>query len=274
VSSQISAKTALCGIILHPAGHTRSPRMHNAAYRALGIDAAYLAFDVPPDQLRAAISGIRALGLRQLAVSIPHKVEVMQYLDEIDEQAQRIGAVNTVTLSAGRLLGSNTDWIGSNRALERETSLAGKQAVVLGAGGAARAIVFGLIAQGAKVRVLNRTVERAQSLAEDLSAEGAGSLADLGELAYDVLVNATSIGLRSDTSPVPAEQLRADAVIMDAVYDPEETRLLREARERGAIPIQGKWMLIHQAAEQLRAWTGEEAPIEVLEKAFDDSYDS
>ena len=274
MSSQISAKTALCGIILHPAGHTRSPRMHNAAYRALGIDAAYLAFDVPPDQLRAAISGIRALGLRQLAVSIPHKVEVMQYLDEIDEQAQRIGAVNTVTLSAGRLLGSNTDWIGSNRALERETSLAGKQAVVLGAGGAARAIVFGLIAQGAKVRVLNRTVERAQSLAEDLSAEGAGSLADLGELAYDVLVNATSIGLRSDTSPVPAEQLRADAVIMDAVYDPEETRLLREARERGAIPIQGKWMLIHQAAEQLRAWTGEEAPIEVLEKAFDDSYDS
>ncbi len=274
MSSQISAKTALCGIILHPAGHTRSPRMHNAAYRALGIDAAYLAFDVPPDQLRAAISGIRALGLRQLAVSIPHKVEVMQYLDEIDEQAQRIGAVNTVTLSAGRLLGSNTDWIGSNRALERETSLAGKQAVVLGAGGAARAIVFGLIAQGAKVRVLNRTVARAQSLAEDLSAEGAGSLADLGELAYDVLVNATSIGLRSDTSPVPAEQLRADAVIMDAVYDPEETRLLREARERGAIPIQGKWMLIHQAAEQLRAWTGEEAPIEVLEKAFDDSYDS
>lgn len=271
MSSHITAKTALCGIVLHPAGHTRSPRMHNAAFRALGIDAAYLAFDVPPDALGDAISGVRALGLRQIAVSIPHKVEVMQYLDEIDEQARRIGAVNTVTLRDGRLLGSNTDWIGANRALERETELAGKQAVVLGAGGAARAIVYGLIARGARVRVINRTVERAESLAKDLGAEGAGSLADLGELPYDILVNATSIGLRSETSPVPGEHLRANAVVMDAVYDPEETRLLREARERGALPIQGKWMLIYQAAEQLRTWTGRDAPIEVLEEAFDNT---
>ncbi len=269
MSSPITARTALCGIVLHPAGHTRSPRMHNAAFRALGIDAAYLAFDVPPDALGDAISGVRALGLRQIAVSIPHKVEVMQYLDEIDEQARQIGAVNTVTLRDGRLLGSNTDWIGANRALERETVLAGKQAVVLGAGGAARAVVYGLIARGAAVRVLNRTLERAESLAKELGAEGAGSLSDLGELAYDILVNATSIGLRSDASPVPAEHLRADAVVMDAVYDPEETRLLREARERGAVPIQGKWMLIYQAAEQLRSWTDRDAPIEVLEKAFD-----
>ena len=103
MSSQITAKTALCAIVLHPAGHTRSPRMHNAAFRALGIDAAYLAFDVPPALLGEAISGVRALGIRQIAVSIPHKVEVMQYLDEVDEEAQRIGAVNTVTLRGGRL---------------------------------------------------------------------------------------------------------------------------------------------------------------------------
>lgn len=244
--------------------------MHNAAFRALGIDAAYLAFDVPPGALGDAVSGIRALGLRQIAVSIPHKVEVMQYLDEIDEQAQCIGAVNTVTLRDGRLLGSNTDWIGANRALERETQLADKQAVVLGAGGAARAVVYGLIARGARVRVINRTVERAESLAKDLGAEGAGSLSDLGELGYDILVNATSVGLGSDASPVPAGHLRANAVVMDAVYDPEETRLLREARQRGAVPIQGKWMLIYQAAEQLRIWSGREAPIEVLEEAFDD----
>jgi shikimate dehydrogenase len=269
VSSQISAKTDLCGIVLHPAGHSRSPRMHNAAFRALGIDAAYFAFDVPPELLAEAISGVRGLGLRQIAVSIPHKVEVMQYLDEIDEQAQRIGAVNTVTLREGRLLGSNTDWIGASRALERETQLAGKQAVVLGAGGAARAIVYGLIAQGAVVHVINRTVERAERLAKDLGAEGAGPLSDLDALPYDVLVNATSIGLGSDRSPVPAEHLRANAVVMDAVYDPEETRLLRDAQERGAVPIQGKWMLIYQAAEQLRTWTGREVPIDVLEEAFD-----
>ncbi len=268
MSRNISAKTALCGIILHPAAHTRSPLMHNAAFRAMGIDAVYLAFDVPPDALGSALAGIRALGLRQVAVSIPHKVAVMEYLDEIDEQARRIGAVNTVTLRDGRLCGSNSDWIGANRALEREIELAGKRAVVLGAGGAARAVVFGLIERGARVQVINRTVERAERLAKDLGAEGAGSLSDLAQLPYEILVNTTSVGLRCDASPVPLEHLRANTVVMDAVYDPEETRLLREARKCGAVPVAGKWMLVYQAAEQLRSWTGREVPVEVLADAF------
>ena len=264
----ITAQTALCGIVLHPAGHTKSPLMHNAAFREMDIDARYVAFDVPPEKLPEAIAGVRALGLKQLAVSVPHKVEVMALLDEVDAGAQQIGAVNTVTLRDGRLVGSNTDWVGSNQALERETTLAGKRAVVLGAGGAARGVVFGLLERGATVHVLNRTVEKAETLVKDLGAESAGTMADLASLDHDLLVNTTSVGLRSEDSPVPAEHLRQGTVVMDAVYDPEETRLLRDARERGATVVHGKWMLIYQAAEQIRTWTGREAPIDTLESAF------
>jgi shikimate dehydrogenase len=268
VPVDITVKTALCGIVLHPAAHTRSPGMHNAAYEAMGINAAYVAFDVLPEALGSAMAGIRALGFAQVAVSIPHKIAVIEHLDEVDETARSIGAVNTVTVRDGRLLGSNTDWIGANRALEAETTLAGQRAVVLGAGGAARAVVYGLIEGGATVQVLNRTVERAENLAEDLGAQGAGPLANLAGLPYEILVNTTSIGLRSRATPVPAQQLRADSVVMDIVYDPEETQLLADARSCGAVPIGGKWMLVHQAAEQLRIWTGLQAPIDVLEKAF------
>jgi shikimate dehydrogenase len=265
------AATALCGVVLHPAGHTRSPAMHNAAFRALGIDAVYLAFDVPPAELAAALAGLRALGARQVAISIPHKRAAMAHLDAVDETARRIGAVNTATLRSGRLVGSNTDWIGAVRALERETRLAGKRAVVLGAGGTARAVVAGLRERGARVAVLNRTRERAEALARELGAQAAGSLADLARTEYDVLVNATAVGLRSDASPVAPEALRPGTLVLDAVYDPERTRLLRDAEERGARTVAGKWMLVYQAAAQLELWTGREAPIEVMAAAFDAS---
>jgi shikimate dehydrogenase len=263
------AATALCGIVLHPSGHTRSPAMHNAAFRALGLDAVYLAFDVPPAALPAAFAGLRALGARQVAVSIPHKRAVLAELDAVDETARRIGAANTATLRDGRLVGSNTDWIGAVRALERETPLAGRRAVVLGAGGTARAVVFGLRERGARVTVLNRTPERAAALARELGAEAAGGLDELGAAEHEVLVNTTSVGLRSDASPVPPEALRPGSVVLDAVYDPERTRLLRDAEARGARTVPGKWMLVHQAAAQLELWTGRRAPIEVMAEAFD-----
>ena len=263
------AATALCGIVLHPSGHTRSPAMHNAAFRALGLDAVYLAFDVPPAELPAAVAGLRALRARQVAVSIPHKQTVMAHLDAVDDTARRIGAVNTLTLRDGRLVGSNTDWIGAVRALERETDLAGRRAVVLGAGGTARAVVFGLRERGARVVVLNRTPERAAALARALGAESAGGLAELAATEHDVLVNTTSVGLRGDASPVAPEALRAGSVVLDAVYDPERTRLLRDAEARGARIVPGKWMLVHQAAAQLELWTGREAPIDVMAEAFD-----
>lgn len=269
MTSSITAQTALCGILLHPAGHTRSPALHNAAFLALGIDARYLAFDVPPDALGSAIEGARALGLKQLAISIPHKVTVMEFLDEISPMARRIGAVNTVTSREGRLIGSNTDWIGGVRALERETALTGKHAIVIGAGGAARAVVFGLLEAGAKVQIANRTVGRAHALADELGAQAAGSLEEMDLDACEILVNTTSVGLMEDASPVDAARLRKGMVVLDAVYDPTDTRLLREARAARARPIEGKWMLIYQAAEQIREWTGQDTPIDVLEHAFD-----
>ena len=263
------AGTALCGIVLHPSGHTRSPAMHNAAFRALGLDAVYLAFDVPPAALAVAVAGLRALRARQFAVSIPHKETVMAHLDAVDDTARRIGAVNTVTLRDGLLVGTNTDWIGAVRALERETELAGRRAVVLGAGGTARAAVYGLRKRGAQVAILNRTPERAAALARELGADAAGGLEELSHTPHEVLVNTTSVGLRSDASPVPAEALRQGSVVLDAVYDPERTRLLRDAESRGARVVPGKWMLVYQAAAQFETWTGSKAPIEIMAAAFD-----
>jgi shikimate dehydrogenase len=265
----IGPHTQLCGVILHPAGHTRSPAMHNAAYAALGLDAVYVAFDVAPEGLGAALAGARALGIRQLAVSIPHKEGVLPYLDEIDDTALRIGAVNTVTLREGRLVGANTDWLGAVRALERETPLEGRRVVVLGAGGTARAVVWGARARGAWVAVLNRTRARAEKLAEELNADAASGLGDLAQLPCDVLVNTTSVGLRSESSPVPAAAIPEQAVVLDAVYDPPRTRLLRDAQRRGARTIEGKWMLVYQAAEQIRIWSGCEAPVDLMADAFD-----
>jgi shikimate dehydrogenase len=267
----ISARTTVCGVILHPAAHTRSPAMHNAAFEALSIDAAYLAFDVPPERLAAAIEGMRSLGIRQLAVSIPHKLAVIPLLDEVEETAKRIGAVNTVTREGDRLVGTNTDWLGVIAALEgrAHAKLEGSRAVVLGAGGAARAAVFGLLERGAEVAVLNRTESKAADLARELGARTAGRLEDLARLPYDVLVNTTSVGLRQGASPIPAASIRAGAVVLDAVYDPEETKLLRDARARGAKTVPGKWWLVYQAAAQLERWSGREAPVDAMAAAFD-----
>jgi shikimate dehydrogenase len=235
--------------------------MHNAAYAALGLDAIYLAFDVPAARLRDAIAGIRGLGVRQASISIPHKTSVLEFVDDVDATATRIGAANTVVRQGDRLVASNTDWIGVVRALERERALAGARAVVLGAGGTARAAVWGLLERGAEVSVLNRTRARAEALARELGAQGAGDLTSLRELSYDVLINTTSVGMSdADASPVPAEDLRTDAVVLDAVYAPEHTRLLRDAQARGARAVSGRWMLVHQAVAQLEAWTG---PIDV-----------
>ena len=252
----VTAATTLCGIVLHPAGHTRSPAMHNAAYAALGLDALYLAFDVPGPRLRDAITGIRGLGFRQLSVSSPHKTNILELVDAVDATAARIGAANTVVRDGDRLVASNTDWIGAVRALERERALAGARAIVLGAGGTARAVVFGLLERGACVHVLNRSAARAEQLARELGAQGAGPLESLGALPHDVLVNATSVGMGSEDSPVDAKWIDPAAVVLDAVYAPERTRLLRDAQARGARVVTGRWMLVHQAVAQLEAWTG------------------
>jgi shikimate dehydrogenase len=243
--------------------------MHNAAYAACHLKAIYHAFDVKPDRLGAALTDARILGLRQLAISIPHKEAVMEHLDRIDETALAIGAVNTVTREDEALVGQNTDWTGALKALRREIDPKGLKTVVLGAGGAARAVVYGLIQAGAEVSILNRTEARASELAIQLGAQGSGSLGDLADLQPEIIVNTTSVGLRSDASPVHAEALTHVSVVMDAVYDPEKTRLLHDAEEKGARIVGGKWMLVHQAAEQFRIWTQLEAPLSVMSQAFD-----
>jgi len=248
-------ETALCGILLHPAGHTRSPAMHRAAYEALGLNAHYQAFDVPADRLGAAVTGVRSLGLRQVAVSIPHKEAMIGLVEEVEEVAARIGAINTVTRVGDRLVGANTDWLGAVRALEQETPIAGRRAVVLGAGGTARAVVFGLRERGAEVFVLNRTRARAETLARDLGAQGFGGLDELAALAPELIVQTTSVGLREDRSPVDRDALPKGVVALDAVYAPARTRLLADVESRGGHPVAGKWMLVHQAVEQLRLWT-------------------
>ena len=166
-------------------------------------------------------------------------------------------------------MGTNTDWLGAARALEREIPLSGRHAVVLGAGGTARAVVYGLRERGAAVTVLNRTVSRAEALVTELGADAAGPLSTLGDLDHQILVNTTRVGLGEDASPVTAEALRKGTVVLDAVYDPPQTRLLRDAKHAGAKTIGGKWMLVYQAAEQIALWSGRDAPIDTMADAFD-----
>jgi shikimate dehydrogenase len=257
------APLALAAVAENPTGV-----MQEAAFAALGLNWSYLNIEVKPELLGEAMRGVRAFGMQGIILTIPHKVAVIEHLDEVDETARRIGAVNTVTRRGRHLVGSNTDWLGAVRALEREVSLAGARAVVLGAGGGARAVVYGLRARGAQVTVLNRTVAAAEALAAELGAGAAGPLDALARTPCDVLVNTTSVGLGSDTSPVAASAIAPGAVVMDAVYEPERTRLLRDAAARGARTISGRWMLVYQAAAQIETWTGLAGPVEEMARAF------
>ena len=263
--------TALCAIILHPAGHTLSPVLHREAYRELGIDASYLAFDVPPEQLGAAVGGMRALGIRQLSVSLPHKEAVLALADRVSTEAERIGAANTLTLAGSEIAADNTDWLGVLRTLEPLGPWRGARATVLGAGGAARAIVYALGELGLEVAIANRTPERAARVAADLGAR----VASVDE-PYDLLVNATPVGLHPDVEglPIPVAALRKGTAVFDSVYRPLETRLLREAAARGCRTVDGLGMLVHQAAEQVRLWSGRAPDPERLRRAALEALDA
>jgi shikimate dehydrogenase len=245
--------SALCGIILHPAGHTLSPVLHRAAYRELGLDAHYEVFDVRPEGLASEIAALRERGLCQLSVSLPHKEAVLALADDATESARAIGAANTITARDGRLEADNTDWIGVLRTLEPLGPWRGRRATVLGAGGAARGVVHALRTLGLEVCVVNRTVSRAERLVADLGGRVGGA-----NEPFDLLVNATAVGMQpeSDATPLAAERLRPHATVFDTVYRPLETRLLREARERGCRVQDGLDMLVHQAVEQVRLWSG------------------
>ena len=258
------------GLLGNPVGHSLSPPMHEAAYDALGMDARYVTFEPAPDALEAAIAGASALGIAGLNVTIPFKEAALSVV-EPDEMARRIGAVNTIDFSGDAPVGTNTDAAGARRAFEEHgVSLADRTAVVVGAGGAARAIAFMLADEGATVHVANRTEPRAHALADAVPGATGHGLDALSRLVPDatVLVNATSVGMESDESPVPKELLHADLTVLDAVYAPLETRLLREAASRGATTIDGAWMLLYQGVEAFERWTGRQAPVDAMNRAL------
>ncbi|AFK18395.1 shikimate dehydrogenase [Haloferax mediterranei ATCC 33500] len=254
------------GLVGNPVGHSLSPPMHEAAYEHTGLDARYVTFEPEPSAIEAAVDGADALGIAGLNVTIPFKQDVLDLVDP-DPLAARIGAVNTIDFEDGDPKGYNTDAAGVTRAFERhDISLDGANAVVVGAGGAGRAAAFALADAGAAVHIANRTAETAGELADVVPGATGGGLDTLDRIQdASVLVNATSVGMEApDETPVPATHLHGDLAVLDAVYAPLETRLLREAADAGAVTIDGAWMLLLQGVEAFELWTGLDAPIEEM----------
>ena len=275
---KIKGSTNIVGLIGHPVEHSFSPPMHNAAFEKLGMDYAYIAFDVDPNNLGSAIEGAKSLNINGFNVTIPHKIEVMQFLDEIDEVAGLIGAVNTIDFK--NMKGYNTDGIGAVRAIEDVISIKDKNVVIAGAGGASRAISFYLAKYGAdSITILNRNVDRAISLAGDVLDSGliadvqADSISEINNYLSDadILVDTTPMGMHPhvDDEPIArAEDMHEDLVVFDAVYNPNETVLIKEAIKAGAKPVYGIKMLLYQGAESFKIWTGVDAPVDEMEKAL------
>ncbi|WP_303294933.1 shikimate dehydrogenase [Methanobrevibacter woesei] len=271
----IKGSTKVVGLIGEPVEHSFSPPMHNEAFKTLGLDYVYVPFNVSPNNLKSAIEGANSLNIQGLNVTIPHKINVINYLNELDPIAELIGAVNTIDFK--NLKGYNTDGIGCIRAIEEVTKIKDKNIVVAGAGGAARAIVFYLAKYGAEeVNILNRNLKKAENLANDLLASNLISnvnSSDISEISKfisdaDILIDTTPIGMHPNVSDEPivkAADIHEELVVNDIVYNPNETVLLKEAIKANAKVVYGIKMLLYQGAESFKIWTGREAPIDVME---------
>lgn len=262
----IDGRTRVYGILGQPVSHSLSPAMHNAAFAARGLNAVYVAF--PVGNLEQAVQGLRGLQIGGVSVTIPFKETILPLLDEIEEQAAAIGAVNTVINQDGHLRGSNTDCLGAVLALRGQTEIAGQHALLLGAGGAARAIAFGILKEGGRVSVTDIEAGRAVNLARELGAEVV-PLEALARCPAQLLINATPVGMapEEDKIPIAPELLSRFRLVMDIVYRPLQTRLLREAAAQGCQVIDGLQMLVYQGAAQFEQFTGQCAPVEVMRQA-------
>lgn len=280
MGTTVTGTTRVTGVIAYPVVHSLSPAMHNAGFRELGLDLIYVPFNVHPDNLETAVKAIRALDLVGVNVTIPHKERAIALLDWVSEDAKRIRSVNTIHNCDGILKGYSTDGPGFIRALEAAGKpAAGSNAVILGAGGSARATAYALVANGASVVVANRTFDRAAELAESLnSALGSGVIrplpldsddARLAIMDADLLVNCTSVGMHphEDAQPIPSEWLHPGLFVFEQIYNPAETKLLGAARAVGARGVNGVGMLVFQGAISFEIWTGKAAPVQVMEKA-------
>lgn len=280
-----TATTALYGLLGSPVEHSLSPAMMTAAFDARAIDAAYLAFDVRPDGLAAAVAGLRTLGARGVNVTLPHKEAVVPLVDELASSARAVGAVNTIVNERGRLVGHNTDASGFVEALrEAGADPRDGHAVLLGAGGSARAVAAGLARAGASsITIAGRAVARAQQIAEALAAQHPGprlraaslEAAGLCEPQTSLVVNCTPAGMQGGpdgdalAAGVPLHALARDAVVVDLVYRPSETPLLRRAAGQGLRTVGGLTMLLHQGAAAFQLWTGRAAPLEAMRRALE-----
>lgn len=274
----VDAKTQTCAIFGHPVGHSLSPAIHNAAFQSLGLNMVYVAHDVAPENLPAAFAGIRALGYRGLSVTIPHKVAAMALVDEVDDTARRIGCINTVVNQGGVLQGRNSDGLGALGALrDAGVDLRGRQVVVLGSGGAARAISVTLAAeaQPAQITLLGIDEPEVSQLAatireQQTCAVKTGRLDEKGLHEFlpsaDVVMHATPIGMAPATekSVVPADLFASHMTVFDAVYTPRRTQLLRDAAARGCRIVEGLEMFLGQAVVQFELWSGHSAPKSVM----------
>ena len=261
-------------VIGDPIDHSLSPNIHSAAFRETGLDSSYIAYRIPRDELEEGVWGLKRVGIDGFNVTIPHKIEMLKYLDRVDESCSMTGAVNTVSNDGGTLKGYNTDMDGFLEPLRRRgIDVRGSRVLLAGAGGAARAVVAGLAREGAgRITITNRTVARAQELAE--FARGAGLEASATGASdglagdHEIIVNATSAGLGGGRGPISLEGMAEGTVVYDIVYMPMKTDLLKDAKERGAAIIYGYEMLLCQAARAFEIWHGVKAPYDAMKRAL------
>ena len=275
----ISGKTRVCGVIGDPIEHTLSPAIQNAAFNHLKLDFVFLPFRVKAADLENSMRGIRGLGVHGLNVTMPHKIAIIPYLDELDPTVNFLSSANTILNKDGKLFGFNTDGIGALKALqENGAELSNKKVLLLGAGGAAKAIAFALTKKVEELVILNRAAKKARELAKALrqmfNKEVSGGVLTSDKIVKnlrgsDVLINATSVGIKPNLSQslVAPKWLRSDLIVMDIVYNPVETKLVKDAKAVGAKVINGVEMLIYQGAASFEIWTNHSVPIEVMRKA-------
>ncbi|MFC1840183.1 shikimate dehydrogenase [Thermodesulfobacteriota bacterium] len=268
--TSIDQNTKLYGVLGNPVRHSLSPLMHNAAFLESGINAVYLAFE--SIDIKSAIQSMRALDIKGMSITIPHKSSVIPLLDEVDPQAKDIGAVNTIVNVDSKLTGYNTDAAGALRALEEATPVSGRSCVIVGAGGAARAIGYILKKNNINLIITNRTQKRGKELSKALDSRFIEP-EQLKDIDTDILINTTPVGMSPDTDlcPVPEEALKQEMTVMDIIYNPGRTKLLKTARDRGCKIINGLGMFIYQGAEQFKLWTGQEAPVEIMKRVVEEA---
>ncbi len=268
----ITALTKICMVIGAPIEQSLSPQMHNAGYKALGIDDkfVYVATHVRIENIEDFIKGVRAMNIRGISCTFPHKLAVIPYINEIDETAKKIGAVNTIVNENGKLIGYNTDWLGILKPLEKVTILQNKTVAVLGAGGAARAIAYAVTNKQAKLFIFKRTLGKAKTLAEEFGAD-AYSMDEIEKIkSADIVINATTVGLHEkNKTPLEKGLINSNHIIFDIVYGDKETQLIRDAKEKGAQTISGIEMLLYQGVEQFKLYTGHDAPVDVMRKVLE-----